>query len=152
MSGVSPLMNRLALSRMFPVPEELPNEDTWMELAISHFRGWRVVHSDIIGCKWRVHEGNSINMMLPFAEYHKRITVRLRALPLFYERFGTELSDESQATLRGKIACEQARLRGSMMGIIASPVSLVEKLRRLSQANGFLYGLRQRLFGLLSGW
>ena len=152
MSGVSPLMNRLALSRMFPVPEELPNEDTWMELAISHFWEWRVVHSDIIGCKWRVHEGNSINMMLPFPEDHKRITVRLRALPLFYERFGAELSDNSQAKLRAKIACEQARLRGSTIGIIASPVGLVEKLRRLSQANSFLYGLRQRFFGILSGW
>lgn len=152
MSGVSPLMNRLALHRIFPVPESLPNEDTWMELAISHFRGWRVIHSDIIGCRWRVHEGNSINMMMPYPEYHRRIAARVNAVPMFYERFGMELSDASQAELRAKITCEKARLRGDLIGILASPVGMVDKLRRLSQANAFLYGLRQRLYGLLSGW
>ncbi len=152
LSGVSPLMNRLALHRIFPVPESLPNEDTWMELAVSHFPGWRIIHSDIIGCQWRVHEGNSINMMVPFSDYHRRISSRINAVPMFYERFGAQLTDKSRAELRAKMACEKARLRGSLIGILASPVGLVDKLRSLSIANAFLYGLRQRLYGILSGW
>jgi glycosyltransferase involved in cell wall biosynthesis len=55
LSGVSPLMNRLACSKIFPVPEILPNEDTWMELAVLHFNDLKIIHSDIIGCNWRLH-------------------------------------------------------------------------------------------------
>lgn len=152
LSGVSPLMNVLARSKMFPVPESLPNEDTWMELSVTHFPKWRIVHSDIIGCAWRVHEGNSINMMSGFDDYNKKITARRRAFSMFYEQFGEELEESAKAVLRGLIVCEQSRLRGSLLGILRSRVSVVEKLRTLSIANRFLYGTRQKLYGLLSGW
>lgn len=152
LSGVSPLMNRPAVSRIFPVPEQFPNEDTWMELAITYFPGWTVLHSDTIGCEWRVHDGNSINMMVGFPDYNRKITARIAAVPLFYERFGSELEEPSRVALRARIACEQARLRGDLLGILGSPVSLVDKLRSLSIANAFLFGIRRRLYGVLSGW
>lgn len=152
LSGVSPLMNHLARTKMFPVPESLPNEDTWMELSVTHFPGWRIVHSDIVGCAWRVHEGNSINMMSGFDDYNKKITARRRAFSMFYEQFGAELGEHARSVLRGLIDCEQSRLRGSVLGILRSRVGMVEKLRTLSIANRFLYGTRQKLYGLLSGW
>lgn len=152
LSGVSPLMNGFVARRIFPVPESLPNEDTWMELSVMHFPGWTVIHSDIIGCEWRVHEGNSINMMVGFDDYNRRITARIAALPMFYERFGAELAEANRRQLRARIACEQARLRGDLVGILGAPVGLVDKLRSLSIANPFLYGVRQRLYGLMSGW
>jgi hypothetical protein len=152
LSGVSPLMNRLVLDKIFPVPEMLPNEDTWMELAITNFPNWRVVHSDVVGCAWRVHEGNSINMLSSFDEYNARITSRIRAVPLFYEQFGPELTEESRRRLRARIECEQSRIQGNIVRILSSKVSLVDKLRSLSIANRFFYGIRQRLYGILSGW
>lgn len=152
LSGSSPLMNRLACRRIFPVPESLPNEDTWMELAVSHLPDMAVIHSDIIGCHWRVHEGNSINMMVPFNDYNKRITARIRALPMFLERFGAELPEANRAYLRARIECEDARLRGDLLGILSSRVGLVDKLRSISIANGLIFSVRQRLYGLMSGW
>lgn len=152
LTGVSPLMNRLVYERIFPVPETLPNEDTWMENAVVHFPGWRIVHSDIVGCAWRVHQGNSINMLAGFDEYNRKITVRFRAYAMFLERHGNELSPESRALLGAKAQCEAARVRGDMVGVLRSPAGLVDRLRALSITNAFFYGVRQRLYGLLSGW
>jgi len=152
LSGVSPLMNSLTRDKIFPVPEDLPNEDTWMELSVTHFPDWRVIHSDIIGCQWRVHEGNSISMLSGFEDYNRRITSRIRAVPMFYERYGRELPTASRKALEGKIACEASRMRGSLFGILASDVGVIDKLRSLSIVNRHFYRVRQRLYGLLSGW
>lgn len=152
LSGVSPLMNERARQKIFPVPESLPNEDTWMDLAVTYFPGWRVVHSDVIGCAWRVHDGNSINMLSSYDEYNKKITARQQAIPLFYEQFKNELDAPACAELLARIQCERSRQRGNLLGILGSQVGLVEKLRNLSIANGFLYDIRRKFYGLLSGW
>jgi glycosyltransferase involved in cell wall biosynthesis len=152
LTGISPLMNRLALHKMFPVPESLPNEDTWMELAVLYFPDWVIDHCDVIGCKWRVHQGNSINMTVPFDEYNRKISLRMTALPMFLEKYGGELGAENGKALDARIACEDARLRGSALGVLLSPVGLVDRLRALSITNAFFYRLRSRLYGLFSGW
>jgi glycosyltransferase involved in cell wall biosynthesis len=152
LSGVSPLMNHLSRIKMFPVPEGLPNEDTWMELSVTHFPGWRIVHSDIIGCAWRVHEGNSINMMSGFDEYNRKITARRQAFAMFLDRFGPELTEQAREVLRGLVDCERSRQRGSVLGILNSRVGLIEKLRSISIVNQHFYRARQKLYGLLSGW
>ena len=152
LTGVSPLMNRLVHERIFPVPETLPNEDTWMENAIVHFHGWQIVQSDIVGCAWRVHQGNSINMMAGFDEYSRKITQRFQAYAMFLDRHSGELSPESRALLSAKAQCEAARVRGDVLGVLRSPAGLVDRLRALSITNAFFYGIRQRLYGLLSGW
>ena len=152
LSGVSPLMSHEVLHTIFPVPETLPNEDTWMELAVLHYPGWTVVHSDIVGCAWRVHEGNSINMMAGFAEYNRKITIRLSAYSLFLKQHGGMLSPSGRAELEGKVKCEEHRVKGEVFGVLFSPVGLVDRLRALSITNPALYGIRKRLYGLLSGW
>jgi glycosyltransferase involved in cell wall biosynthesis len=152
LSGVSPLMNRRALWKMFPVPESLPNEDTWMELAVLHFTDWEIIHSDIVGCAWRVHEGNSINMLSPYDEYNQKITTRLRALSLFHEKHQAELPEQSRRQLEAKVRCEAHRVNGSIVGILTSGVTLVDKLRSLSIVNRRMYEVRRTFFGLLSGW
>lgn len=151
LSGISPLMNRQVLEKVFPVPESLPNEDTWMELAVLHFPGWTIVHSDIVGCRWRVHAGNSINMMAPFPEYNRKITARMKALELFDKKFGEELGN-NRRDLQAKIECERYRAAGSMLGVLRSPLGWVDRMRALSITNAFMYGIRSRLYGLLSGW
>ncbi|MDR7271844.1 glycosyltransferase involved in cell wall biosynthesis [Pelomonas saccharophila] len=152
LSGVSPLMSQQVLHKIFPVPEMLPNEDTWMELAVLHYPGWTVVHSDIVGCAWRVHQGNSINMMSAFPEYNRKITIRLRAYGLFLAQHGADLRPAGRSELQAKVQCEEQRVKGSVIGVLRSPVGWVDRLRALSITNGFMYGVRRRLYGLLSGW
>jgi glycosyltransferase involved in cell wall biosynthesis len=151
-SGQSYLMNEAAVERFFPVPEDLPNEDTWLEIAVTFFPGLEVVHSDVVGCAWRVHQGNSINMLVGFDEFNKRYTPRMRAYSVFYDRHKDELTAEGRAGLQGLIECEENRKSGNVIGVLTSPVGFVPKLRALSYTNRHIYWIRARLYGLLSGW
>lgn len=152
LSGVSPMMNRRAVKIIFPTPEELPNEDTWMELAVLHMPNWRVIHSDVICCRWRVHSGNSVNMLVPFEEFNNKITIRMNAMKFFINRFGDELDNEQRVALLNKINLEEVRRRGDWLGVLKSSCDLVDRLRALSATNALMYEIRKRLYGLLSGW
>ncbi|MFA7351321.1 MAG: glycosyltransferase family 2 protein [Methylotenera sp.] len=152
LSGVSPLMNQLALNKIFPVPDVLPNEDTWMEIAILHFESWNIVHSDIVGCAWRCHSGNSINMRVNFPEYNDKVSIRMRAFQLFYDKYNAELSEISKRRLLGKVRCEKMRSAGDVIGVLSSPVRFVDKLRALSITNAWMYALRKQFYGIFSGW
>lgn len=152
LTGVSYMMSRPVVAKIFPVPEALPNEDTWMELAITHFDSWTLVHSDIIGCQWRVHGGNSINMQVDFAEYNRKLTPRMAAIALFYSAHGHDLSEASRLSLTRKVKCEELRKEGNVVGLLLCDVSFVNRLRAISAANGFFYTVRKMMYGLLSGW
>ncbi|MCP1998271.1 glycosyltransferase involved in cell wall biosynthesis [Nitrobacter winogradskyi] len=151
LTGTSYLMDRRAVAKFFPVPEELPNEDTWLEACVVHL-DIEIVHSGVIGNQWRVHEGNSVNMLVPFREYNDKITKRMKAYPLFMDRHGSELSAESRCRLAAKVMCERARAAGDMVGVLKSKAVLVDRLRALSSTNTAMYEVRRKLYGLLSGW
>lgn len=152
LSGASPLMNHLALNKIFPVPNVLPNEDTWIEIALLHFDGWNIVHTDIVGCAWRCHSGNSINMGGSFQEYNQKISIRMRALQLFYDKHYGELGEISKRKLSAKVRCEKMRTAGNVIGVLLSPVGFVDKLRALSITNAWMYALRKQFYGIFSGW
>jgi len=152
LTGVSYMMSRPVVAKIFPVPEDLPNEDTWMELAVTHFDTWTLVHSGIIGCKWRVHGGNSINMQVGFVEYNNKLTPRMAAIDLFYKAYGRDLSEVSRQSLERKVRCEELRKKGDVLGLLFCDVSFVNRLRAISAANSFFYTLRKKMYGLLSGW
>ncbi len=151
-SGVSPLMNRMAANFIFPTPEHLPNEDTWMELAVLHMPRWKIIHSDIICCKWRVHSGNSINHTVDFDTYNQKISIRMEALSLFMEKYGAILEDSQKLLLQAKIEIEQARKAGKWFRVLTTKAPLVDRLRALSITNSTMYSIRRHLYGLLSGW
>ena len=151
-SGVSPLMNRLALQTMFPVPESLPNEDTWLYLCLTNFPDWDIVHSDIIGCDYRVHDGNSINMMSSFDDYNRKFTARREAFSIFYARFQIVLGEAAKRDLSALIHCENHRRNGNAVGVLFSDVRTVEKLRSLATSGPRFYAMRQKFYGLFSGW
>ena len=151
-SGQSYLMNETAVRTFFPVPEDLPNEDTWLEASVRFFPSLDVVPSDVVGCAWRIHKGNSINILLGFDEFNKRYTARMRAYSVFYDRHKDELADARRIRLLGLIQCEENRKAGSIIGVLLSRVGLVSKLRALSYTNRAIYWVRGRLYGLLSGW
>jgi hypothetical protein len=66
----------------------------------------------VIGCQWRVHSDNSINMLVPFAEFNRKLTPRMEAYSLFLASHGAQLGSESRQRLEAKVRCETARRRG----------------------------------------
>lgn len=151
-SGQSPLMNQRLVDRIFPVPEVLPNEDTWLEIAFSHLQDMEVRHSDIICCHWRIHAGNTYNHTMAHAAFKQRMENRWRAYELFDAKFASSMRPEDRRRLKGLIACSDAYRRGSIWGVVVSGAGLKDRLRALATINPFFYGLRRRFYGLLSGW
>lgn len=151
LSGSSYMMNRAALYRMWPVPEGLPNEDTWLEMAALYL-DVELVHSSVVGCNWRIHSGNSVDRSGTFAEFNAKITPRNAALSMFLDQRGSELSDESRQLLRARIKCEEARKRGDLIGIMTSGASTVTRLRAVSMMNPIMFAIRKRAYKLFSGW
>lgn len=151
-TGSSYLMNRHAISRVFPIPSILPNEDSWLELSFSLLPNIHVIHSNIIGCQWRIHEGNSISMTVDYETYNSKITPRMNVSYVFNDKFGAELTEKNRKRLQGKIQCEQNRLKGNFMGILFARAAFIDKLRSISIYNSFFYSIKKRLFGLFSGW
>lgn len=151
-SGVSPLMNRQALAFMFPVPEHLPNEDTWMALAVLHLSHFRIVHSDIVACHWRAHSGNSRDRNASFADNSNKYGIRMQALALFYEKYAPIMNAKQRKLLHAKVCCESSRQRGSIVGVLFSGAGLVETMRALSFTSPSLYSLRNRFYTFFSGW
>ena len=151
LTGQSYLIDRTAIVKLFPVPDTLPNEDTWLETAVLHF-DVMIVHCGVIGCKWRVHAGNSINMLMTYDDFNRRLTPRMGAYAMFLSKHGGELTEESRSRLEAKVDCEEGRKAGSIVRILRSNAGTVEKLRALSLSSRPIYEVRRRLYGLLSGW
>lgn len=149
-TGVSYLMDRRAVSAMFPVPETLPNEDTWLEIAVK-FADMQLVHSGVIGCRWRVHAGNSNNMTAPFEEFNRRLTARMAAFRLFLDQNGDRLTSEGRKRLAARVRCEEARKKRSVWGIAFSGAEVRDILRAISLSTPLMYAVRRRLYNLLSG-
>lgn len=152
LSGFSPLMNRKAVAVIFPTPESLPNEDTWMALALLHMPGWRIVHSNTVGCRWRCHSGNSVNRTSTFEEFSRKITVRMVALEMFMEKFSPRLDVAQLRSLQAKIDMERARRCGDWLGVLRSKVGFVDRLRALSTTNAMMFSIRNAFYGFFSGW
>lgn len=151
-SGQCYLMNRAAVARLFPVPEDLPNEDTWLELALSYLPEIQLIHSGVVGCQWRVHDHNSMNYRVPFEEFNRRYTTRMKAIPTFLSMYATQMSESNLRVVTALARCELARASGSMIGVLTSGAPPVPTLRALAHTNQVMYELRRRLYALLSGW
>lgn len=151
LTGVSYLMDQRATARIYPVPDEFPNEDTWTETGVLYFDNL-LVHSGVIGCHWRVHSGNSINFLLTFEEFNKRYTPRMRAYSVFLARYGSGLTPEKRASLAAKVECEEGRKSGDLKRIALSGATIVERLRAASLSGSFLYKIRRFLYRFFSGW
>lgn len=151
-SGQSTMMNAAAAKLIFPVPEKLPNEDTWMGLVTGHLPEIRVVHSDTIACDWRVHEGNtSATYDSPFDEFTIKIARRMDALDLFLETFKDQLDSEGKRAIQAKIHCESMRREGKVVGVMRSDVPVGERLRALAGTNRFFFQLAKAFYTSLSG-
>jgi glycosyltransferase involved in cell wall biosynthesis len=151
-SGQSPLLDRLSLDILFPIPDELPNEDTWLEIAICHTSLCTIIHSDIICCNWRIHSGNSYNFSLNNKEFKSKIISRRKAYRLFLHKFEELLSEDELKKLRALVSLGDAYERSDMWKILFAPVVLREKLSLLGTSNAFFYSIRRFFYSFLSGW
>lgn len=152
LSGQSPLMSRKTIKLLFPVPENLPNEDTWLEIAFGHTKIIQIIHSDIICCNWRMHQGNSMNMLVPYQEYKDKLVLRRAAYELFLNEFRNKLSMVEKNNLIEMVKAIRCYKNEDIFGLFMTKSNLMWKIRILSTINPFFYRIRKVFYNILTGY
>lgn len=152
LSGGAIMFQKQISTKIFPLPEFLPNEDTWARLVINKYASEIKVSSEIV-LQYRVHEGNSIRKDEIFEIFSKRLHERTKAYEVFKEKFDKELSTEEKHILEEKIELEKIRYEGDWKKILAfKNCSMREKIRNLVYSNKFLYKQKINLYRYFTGW
>lgn len=137
---------------IFPIPEILPNEDTWTMLAIQHFAS-RILISDLVCIKYRIHNNNSMRRGAPFDYFNQGIHHRRKAYRLFLDKFQHTLSTEEKKGLINKIRIEELRYSQKTLKLLfVKDISFIDRMRNIAYSNRIFYNLRVLFFRYLSGW
>jgi glycosyltransferase involved in cell wall biosynthesis len=152
-SGQSPLMNRCFVSKFFPIPESLPNEDTWLEIAIDLSNLVKVVHSSIICCQWRIHDANSIPVNLDYESNKKRFHKRMLAYSMFMNTYQNQLERRKLYFFRTMSKFIELSEENVFNRYLLSPLlPLRIKLRFIVNYNKILFSIKQRYYMKFTGW
>lgn len=155
-SGGALAMNRSFAELVFPIPEELPNEDTWIDAVAAAFEVETVnVNAEVI--EVRLHNNNSWNRNGDFEHYSDALRKRNSAYLLAEEKFGA-VRPRGYDRLTALATAERLRRGGRSVQILFTQnLTLRERLHFAAGSSRFLFGVRGFLAGLrrvrfFSGW
>ena len=142
LSGGAAAFTRQFATTVFPIPDELPNEDVWTRLHIECFSDM-VVWTDEIVSHYRIHEANSMAFGAPFEVKARVVHVRCRAYLLFLEKYRHLLPRKSVAQIKAILEMDRMRKAGDFFGILLLPnLGIKQKLAGISYSNRFFYRIR----------
>lgn len=142
---------RALADQIFPIPEVLPAEDTWLGTAASGLSN-DVVHVGTTLLHYRQHSNNSHFRSRPFSWMSEALHAREHACRLLLASdlpFGPEFI----STLRTRVAMEEDRYEGRTWQILRrhdSPIP--DRLGTAAMSHPALWRVRQLLGSAASGW
>lgn len=150
-TGGGMAFNKEFARHVFPIPDGLPNEDTWIK-AFVDFGFCKIYHVPAIGLNYRIHSGNSVRRDVDFDKFSNQLRVREKANKLFEDRFASHLPLSSSRLLRQRCSAQDDRYHGRWVKIFFYfSLPLKERLSLVFYSNGFFYYFRQRFYGFFSG-
>lgn len=145
LGGGATAFSRYFSNLMFPIPEQLPNEDSWTKLHIDAFAG-TVAWNDRVIHYYRIHEGNSMAFGSSFQRKRLLLDKRSLAFQLFLEKYQHMLSASVLLQIQSLVRLHQLRSAGNFWGILKLPnIPLKQKSAAISYCNPFFYAIRVRL-------
>lgn len=114
-SGGATSFNRAFAERYFPIPPQLPNEDTWLRAVILR-DAIPVLRIGSVGLRYRLHEGNSTGQNRSFSQVDKALARRHAAYRLALETQGGQ-SSAGRARLTALVRAEALRAAGRWYAI-----------------------------------
>ncbi len=148
-SGGSIFFVRHIADKIFPLPEDLPNEDVWTSLHLKNFgNGIHISESLYL---YRIHSNNSYGYHSSFALKREGFLKRMIAFDLFLEKYNNELSHEKVAYLGSFCSGRQAAERKKLLKILFIKLPLKDKVIFLYFCSPFLFWLKQRFIKYFSG-
>ena len=147
--GGTIVFNRKFAEKMYPIPETLPNEDTWARLCGEHFCSTLIDVPHVV-LFYRIHHGNSHNRFVPFAKMNEFLHIRWVVYGIFRDQFADQLKPEEIEKLTEKAKVEEWRYAGKWGKILFSRLGLREKASVLLNSNSLFYKLKLTLTRLRS--
>ena len=149
-SGGALMFSRALAQRIFPLPVDQPNEDTWTSLHLRAFGTNRHIARPLY--LYRIHGGNSYGYGMPFSEKRSQYLRRMHAYQLFYDKY----RDEALPFLRTEVVPFLEGLGAATQGSIArimrvKNLQLGSKLILALYSSPIMYKLRNAYFRTLSG-
>ncbi|MDO5722486.1 MAG: glycosyltransferase [Actinomycetaceae bacterium] len=151
-SGAAGAITRVLAEKIFPIPEQLPNEDAWIQACCKGLATKEKALTDIIA-NYRIHSGNTSPRHLTYEEFLKKQALRGKVWQLLLEEPRLEFDEETRLNLERSRQMEEARARQSLLGILKVPgVPLLRKAAVAWKGNKILYRIRWSNYRLFNGW
>jgi len=149
-SGGSIMFSKKTASSIFPIPLELPNEDTWSSLFLRAFCENK--HIPLPLYDYRIHKKNTYGYGVDFEKKRVGFFKRMYAYELFYERYKEEDNTFIKGYLKNYITGLQYTQACKLSEILTLPnLSVGEKLKFMMYSNRTLFNIRNRFFHFFSG-
>lgn len=149
LAGGATSFNRAFAHLYFPIPEELPNEDTWLR-AIAMLHEVSAVFIDAVGLHYRLHENNATGRNLRFAVLSDALTKRHAAYGLALTHFPDTGTSAARARLAKLAQAETHRAAGRWWCLaLMQGLQRSDRLVYLLNATPALHALKVRLWPAL---
>lgn len=149
LAGGATSFNKAFAELYFPIPEDLPNEDTWLRAVWMLFEA-RFRFIDDIGLHYRIHAGNSTGPTLDFAQTSRGLSGRHKAFGLVLQRFPRAGGARGRARLEALARAEDLRASGRWWRLLALPgLPMADRGVFLINATPRLFALKHRVLPLL---
>lgn len=151
-SGAAGALTRALADLIFPIPEQLPNEDTWLTICAQELAGIDRPLTKVVA-NYRLHSGNTSPRRLPFDEFFAMQARRGEVWRLLAEEPRLPFGKSARERIARFQALEEARRRKSLLGIARVPgVPVLHKAADAWKANPVLYKIRWSNYRLFNGW
>lgn len=149
-SGGSLLFSRILANTIFPIPVDLPNEDTWAQLSLRAFGNNIHLNNELY--IYRIHNNNSFAYSLGFHAKKKAYFKRMEAFNLFYSKYGETKNPFINRYVKNITAALLIfKSHGIFWVLFSLNTPLKMKLVLTMYSSPFLFKLRNKLFRFLSG-
>lgn len=151
LSGGSIFFTRDLADKIFPIPENLPNEDTWTSISLEAFSNYN--HIPEVLYNYRIHSYNSFGYDLSFSQKRMKYIERMNAYILFRQKWGDinnlKFNKFINSFIIGLNYCRNKNILGL---IFLKNLNLKNKLIFIYYSSSFLFQIRNKYFKFFSGF
>lgn len=149
-SGGSIFFTKHMANLIFPIPEILPNEDTWSTLVLKAFG--KNIHISKVLYKYRIHDNNSNGYDLPFQTKKNKFLERMSAYNLFISKYYNECDYNFIYYLENYIkGVNYCNSNSRILLLFNTKIAFKEKIILLYYTSNLLYKIRNIFFKITSG-
>lgn len=150
-TGGGMAFNKAFAELVFPIPESLPNEDSWIKMFVD-FYSLDVFHVPKVGLKYRIHENNSFRRDVGFSDFSERLKKRESASDLFLESFGHLISEKACVKLAHRCIAQRDRYSGRFFRILFNfAIPFRERISLIFYSHGLFFSVRNFFYSFFSG-